>query len=212
MSSTPKTRVGIYARVSTTDKGQDPENQLRELRAFCDRMSYDVTHEYVDRESGRKGVADREQFNQLFKDAARRKFDLVLFWSLDRFSREGLSQTVMHLQRLTKHGVGFRSYMEEHLSTGDEVSQDILLGVFAALAKMESRKISERTKAGMARARANGKRIGRPSIPPEKRSRIEALHGQYRRGKRSINSISQEVGVAFSTAHKIIRELDKQLT
>jgi DNA invertase Pin-like site-specific DNA recombinase len=83
-------RVAIYARVSTDEKGQDPENQLRELRAWCASSGHTITQEYVEHESGRKGADKRKQFAALFDDAAKRKFDLVLFWALDRFSREGI--------------------------------------------------------------------------------------------------------------------------
>ena len=81
-------RIGLYGRVSTDDKGQDPENQLRELRAWCGHSGHTVIREYVDYESGRRGVEKRKEFAALFEDAAKRKFDCVLFWALDRFSRE----------------------------------------------------------------------------------------------------------------------------
>ena len=95
--SAPKMRVAIYARVSTDDKGQDPENQLRELRAWCVNSGHTIAGEYVDAESGRKGADKRKRFGALFDDAAKRKFDCVLFWALDRFSREGMAQTIGHL-------------------------------------------------------------------------------------------------------------------
>jgi DNA invertase Pin-like site-specific DNA recombinase len=120
-------RVAIYARVSTDDKGQDPENQLRQLREWCARMGYPVVCEYVEHESGGKGVEYREQLGAMFTGAARREFDLLLVWSLDRFSREGMAATVAHLQRLASHGVAFRSFTEEHLSTENELVRNILL-------------------------------------------------------------------------------------
>src|SRR6516165_8886744 len=147
-------RIAIYARVSTEDKGQDPENQLAELRAWCKGT---VVKEYVDRESGR--TSKRPAFSELFEDAEKRRFDLVLFWSLDRFSREGMVPTIIHLQRLASFGVAFHSYTEAHLSTDNELVRNILLALLASLAKVEAQKISERTKAGMARAKAKGKRI-----------------------------------------------------
>ena len=110
-------RIAIYARVSTDDKGQDPENQLRQLRQWCDNAGHQLVHEYVDRESGRKGVNGRKQFAALFEDAHKRQFDCVLFWSLDRFIREGMVLTILHLQRLVARGVGFHSYTEAHLAT-----------------------------------------------------------------------------------------------
>ena len=165
-------RIGLYARVSTDDKGQDPENQLRQLRQWCANAGHELVHEYVDRESGRKGVNGRKQFAALFEDAHKRKFDCVLFWALDRFTREGMVPTIMHLQRLASHGVGFHSYTEPHLATDNELVRNILLALLASLAKVEAQKISERTRAGMARARAQGKRIGRPSIPHTLREKI----------------------------------------
>ena len=107
------TGVAIYARVSTDDKRQDPENQLRQLRDWCVRMGYSVVREYVEHENGGKGVEYRKQLAAMFAGAARREFDLLLVWSLDRFSREGMAATVAHLQRLASHGVAFRSFTEE---------------------------------------------------------------------------------------------------
>jgi DNA invertase Pin-like site-specific DNA recombinase len=173
-------RIAIYARVSTKKqkdqnqgqnqgkKDQDPENQLRELRAWCDQAGHTIVQEYIDRESGRKDAKDRKQFAALFEDAHKRKFDCVLVWALDRLTREGMVKTVMYLQRLASCGVSFHSYTEPHLSTDNEMLRDILLAVMSSLAKVESQKISERTRAGMERAKVkgteSGKPIGRPRI------------------------------------------------
>jgi len=156
-----KTQVAIYARVSTKDK-QDVENQLRELRRWAKKMGYKIYQEYVDNESGSKGRGQRQQFTQMFQDAAQRKFDLVLFWALDRFTREGLQKTIYYLQQLDSCGVKFHSYTEEYLNTDNELVKDILISVLASLAKQERRRISERTKAGLKTARRKGKRLGRP--------------------------------------------------
>jgi len=91
-------RVAIYARVSLADGSQTPENQLRELRQWCDANGHIIVDEYVDLQSGRRN--DREQFNRLFANANPMQFDTVLFWSLDRFSREGMIPTITYLQRL----------------------------------------------------------------------------------------------------------------
>lgn len=172
-------RVAIYARVSTDDKGQDPENQLRQLRVWCDRMGHTVAREYVERENGGKGIDYRRQLALLLRDAARREFDLLLVWSLDRFSREGMAATVGYLQRLGSHGVAFHSFTEEHLSTDNELVRNVLLAVLASLAKLEREKISQRTKAGLERARAMGKRLGRPKFAHDhlERLRTAARHG-----------------------------------
>jgi DNA invertase Pin-like site-specific DNA recombinase len=107
-------KIAIYARVST-DK-QDNENQLVQLREFAAKQGWNVFAEYVDRESGAK--SDRVEFQRMFTDASRRKFDLVLFWALDRLSREGVLQTLQHLNRLENHGVGFRSFTEQYFDSG----------------------------------------------------------------------------------------------
>src|SRR5215813_9849461 len=101
-------RAALYARVSTKDKGQDTENQLVQLRQFAASQNWTVVHEFVDRASGKRG--DRAEFQKLFADASQRKFDVVLFWSLDRFSREGVLETLQHLQRLSSYGVNWRSF------------------------------------------------------------------------------------------------------
>src|SRR5215467_6772374 len=99
-------RIALYARVSKRDSRQDTENQLAQLREFAQAQKWTVVHEYVDRATGKH--SDREQFQRLFKDASQRSFDVVLFWSLDRFSREGVLETLRHLERLGQYGVGYR--------------------------------------------------------------------------------------------------------
>jgi DNA invertase Pin-like site-specific DNA recombinase len=109
-------RVAIYARVSTKDKGQDHENQLRDLRDFVTRKAGDrwvLAQEYLDKASGRS--AEHPAFRRMFEAASRKEFDLVLFWSLDRFSCEGILETLQHLQRLSSHNVEWFSYKEEYL-------------------------------------------------------------------------------------------------
>jgi DNA invertase Pin-like site-specific DNA recombinase len=173
-------RIAIYGRVSTEDKGQDPENQLGDLRTWCVNSGHTITREYIEHESGRKGADKRKQFAALFDDAAKRKFDCLLFWALDRFSREGMVQTILHLQRLTSHGVTFHSYTEPHLATDNELVRNILLALLSSLAKVEAQKISDRTKAGMARAKNKGIKIGRPKLGVELRQKIaqRAAKGQ----------------------------------
>jgi DNA invertase Pin-like site-specific DNA recombinase len=194
-------RVAIYARVSTDDKGQDPENQLRELRAWCANSGHTITQEYVEHESGRKGADKRKQFAALFDDAAKRKFDLVLFWALDRFSREGMAQTIAHLQRLTSYCVSFHSYIEPDLATDNELVRNILLALLSSLAKVEAQKISDRTKAGMARAKAKGIKIGRPRLGIELRQKIAEL---TRKGKKPY-AVAKALRIDRHTAAKYAR-------
>ena len=109
--------AAIYARVSTKDGRQDVENQLRQLREYALTQQWTVVHEYIDYASGKRN--DREQLGQMLTDASRREFDVLLFWSLDRLSREGVVETLNYLQRLSGYGVHYRSYTEQYLdSTG----------------------------------------------------------------------------------------------
>ncbi|MFZ0990192.1 MAG: recombinase family protein [Xanthobacteraceae bacterium] len=166
-------RVAIYARVSTDDRGQDPENQLGELRDWVTNSGHVISQEYVD--YGRQTelqIASAFPRPSGHSHAAKRKFDCVLFWALDRFSREGMTQTIIHLQRLSSNGVAFHSYTEPHLATDNELVRNVLLALLSSLAKVEAQKISERTTAGMSRARAKGVKIGRPKLPAELRHEI----------------------------------------
>ena len=143
-------RVALYARVSTKDKRQDTENQLTQLRQFTVTQGWTVTAEYVDRATGKH--SDREQFQRLFQDASQRKFDLVLFWSLDRFSREDVRETLNHLERLTSYGVAYRSFTEQYLDSYG-FFKDAVLAILAVIAKQERVRLSERTIAGLEKAR-----------------------------------------------------------
>jgi DNA invertase Pin-like site-specific DNA recombinase len=196
-------RAAIYARVSTNDKGQDPENQLRQLREWCRRMGHPVVREYVEHENGGKGVEYRKQLGAMFAGAARREFDLLLVWSLDRFSREGMAATIGHLQRLSAHGVGFHSFTEEHLSTDNELVRNILLATLASLAKLEREKISQRTKAGLERARAMGTRLGRPQISDDDRQKLRAALDTGS----SWHAVSIATKIPYSTVKKHARAM-----
>lgn len=156
-------RVAIYLRVSKKDGSQDTSNQLAQLEAYCAVAGWSVVGIYRDEESGRKGRGVREGFDTMFRDAGKRKFDLVLFWSLDRFSREGIAATLNYLRLLESQKVGFHSYQEEFLNTDSELVRPILLSIISHFAAYEAKRISERTRAGLERAVRAGKRLGRPN-------------------------------------------------
>ncbi len=153
--------AAIYARVSTRDKGQDTKNQLRQLREFCAKQDWRVAGEYVDHATGKH--SDRDQFQALFAAASRHEFEVVLFWSLDRFSREGVLATLQLLQRLTSYGVGYRSFTEAYLDSCG-MFKDAVISILATVAKQERIRLSERTVAGLERARAKGRVGGRPRV------------------------------------------------
>lgn len=192
-------RIALYARVSTKDKGQDYENQLRELRAFVERKADEgwiLCHEYTDRASGKS--ADRPQFRRLFEDASRKEFDLILFWSLDRFSREGVYETLGHLQRLSSHGIDWWSYREEYLRSIGPF-RDAVLSILACIARQERVRLSERVQAGLSRAKAQGRVLGRPKAAVRS-ERVLALHA---RGL-STREIASETGVSHMTVSRIL--------
>lgn len=146
--------VALYARVSTNRGEQDPDNQLIQFRAYCEKRGWTIAAEYVDHVSGK--TSDRKQFQQLFVDAAKHRFDLVLFWSLDRFSREGTYATLILLQRLDSYGVMWKSLTEEYLDSCG-IFKDAVIAILATVAKQERLRISERVRAGITRVRGQRK-------------------------------------------------------
>lgn len=190
-------KVALYARVSTKDKGQDTENQLAQLREFAERQGWQVVAEYVDRKTGKTG--DREQFQQMFTAAGRREFEVVLFWALDRFSREGVLETLKYLERLTAAGVNWKSYTEQYLDSCG-VFKDAVLAILAVIAKQERVRLSERTLAGLERAHRLGHFGGRPKKIVD-RSKIQ----ERRRAGASIRELAAEFRVSRGFAHKVVK-------
>src|SRR5207244_10114536 len=187
--------VAIYCRVSTRDKVQDFTNQLLALREFASKQGWTIVNEYIDQQSAKDD--DRPAFRQMFQDASQRKFDVLLFWSLDRLSREGVLETLQHLQRLTYYGVAWRSFNEQYLdSTG--IFRESVIGILAAIAKQERVRLGERTRAGLERVRREGKRLGRPTAKVDA-SAIRAL----RSAGASWSEVSRRTGLARATCQKV---------
>ena len=153
-------KVALYARVSTSDKDQEPETQLMPLRDFCQAQGWQVCREYVD-EAPPNDLAHRVQWRQLLDDAAKRRFSVVLVFKLDRAFR---SVKHMHdtLAAWEIVGVSFKS-LREQFDTSTALGR-LLLNLLAALVEFELELIRERVKAGMDRARRQGKKIGRPRV------------------------------------------------
>src|ERR1039457_2604928 len=152
-------RVVVYSRVSTQD--QDARNQIGQLKDYAAAQRWDVVDAITDVCSGATSASERAGLNEVMTLAHQRRFDILLFWSLDRFSREGSRKTIACLTQLEQFGVGWHSFTEPYLSTLG-VFSDAIIALLSALAKQERLRIGERTKAGLERARANGKRLGRP--------------------------------------------------
>lgn len=151
-------KAAIYARVSTFDKGQDPENQLVELRRYCTANAWEFV-EFIEHASAKS--AKRDEFQSMFAAAARREFGVVVVWALDRFTREGVAETFIHIKTLLGYGVQFESFSEAHFRTTGPAGE-LMIAIAAWIAKQERLRISARTKAGMATAKAKGKQIGAP--------------------------------------------------
>jgi DNA invertase Pin-like site-specific DNA recombinase len=164
-------RVAIYARVSTKDKGQDTENQLHQLRAFAEQHGR-IYRVYTDQESG--GKADRSAFKQLLLEAYQQKFDLVVFWRLDRFSREGALATLRYLKELKDHGVNYKSFTEPYLDSLGPFG-DVIVSMLATIAAQDLIKISENTKAALAKKKAAGVQLGAPGKSAEVIAQVRRL-------------------------------------
>jgi DNA invertase Pin-like site-specific DNA recombinase len=198
-------RVALYLRVSTTDKKQETDNQLLQLKDFCDRSGWQIVETYTDRESGRKGKRERSDFSRLFEDAARRKFDVVLFWSLDRFTREGIRKTINYLQQLDGYAVRFKSYTEPLLDTENELVAHIVVGVLSYFAQQEAVRISERTKAGLERVRKQGKTLGRPDGYEQWKDKLTKMKSAgYSQGR-----MHKETGLSINTIKKYLRLVEQ---
>jgi DNA invertase Pin-like site-specific DNA recombinase len=201
-------RIALYARVSTDDEGQNPENQLAELRQWASRAGHENVGEYVDRVSGRKNVDLRKQFAALLADAHKRKFDVVAVWALDRFSREGIEATGDYLRQLKRCGVSLHSFTEPYLSTDNELVYHVLQAVMAWRAKTEAELISERVKAGIKRRRRTHRDGAWGTRPIEQKNpdKVRRIRAMLRSGT-GIGKVARTLRVGTGTVHRIAREM-----
>lgn len=190
---TKQKRVAIYARVSTSD--QTAENQLLDLRKYCDACGWKVVREFVDHAvSGAK--KDRPRLRELMEFARPGSVDCVLVWRFDRFARS-LSHLVEALDTFRERGVDFASHQERIDTTTSQGK--LMFGIFGAFSEFERNLIRERIHAGLARARFNGKRLGRAPLSREKIDEIISLRGA------SVRTIAARVGVGKSVVSKVLR-------
>jgi DNA invertase Pin-like site-specific DNA recombinase len=167
-----------------------------QLRAFCVASGWTIFKEYVDRKTAKN--ADREEFKKLYADASKRLFDVVLFWSLDRFSREGVFRTLQHLESLNSYGINYRSFTEQYLDSCG-VFKDAVLAILAVIAKQERIRLSERTTAGLERAVREGKVLGRPKVVVD---RVKVL--EKKASGMSIREIARDMSVSRATVARIL--------
>ena len=198
-TSEPKV-AALYARVSTSDGRQETENQLIQLRKYCRKRRWQIAGEYVDEASGSN--SERPEFKRMFQDAHRRGFDLVLFWSLDRFSREGTLETLKHLEKLNSYGVDWKSFSEEYVDSCG-IFRDAIIGIIAAIAKQERVRRSERAKAAIERLRRQGRtdHLGRP----RRILKRDQIRERRAAGARIVDLV-KEFDVSRPTVYRILGE------
>ena len=197
-------KVAIYARVSTADKDQDPETQLMPLRKFAELRDWQVHDIYVDKESGRQEKKERRAaFNRMMSDAKKRQFDVLLVFRYNRFARSS-QDLITALKDFEALGIDFVSYHEQIDTTTSHGR--FFFTVIAGFAQLESDLISENVKAGMARAKAQGKPISRPPLPDADKQLI--INAWKETG--GLRPTSRKLGKPLSTVRKVVKEYQEQ--
>jgi len=190
--STP--RVALYARVSTTDQSTD--SQLLDLRRYVSERGWNIFKEYVD--EGISGTKDsRPALNELMDDAKKRRFDVVLVWRFDRFARS-TKHLILALEEFRNLGVEFVSY-QENIDTSSPLGSAIFT-IISAVAQLERDIIAERVKAGLRRAKENGKKLGRPKAAVD----IEEVL-RLREDGLSVRAISKKVGISHTKIAQLLK-------
>jgi DNA invertase Pin-like site-specific DNA recombinase len=189
-------KIGIYARVSTGK--QENANQLDQLREFAAKQGWEIAIEYVDTVTG-SGKLKRPQFDRMMLAASQRQFDLLLFWKLDRLSREGVRKTLRYLELLDSYGVAWRSFMEPFFDSCG-VMRDVVISIMATLAEQERINISDRTRAGLQRAVKAGKVLGRREIPVD----VVRAHKMQREGL-GLRPIAKKLKISVNTLQRALK-------
>jgi DNA invertase Pin-like site-specific DNA recombinase len=193
-------RAAVYLRVSTLD--QTTANQERELRSVAERVGCEIIRVYRDHGiSGAKGRDKRPQFDAMCRDATKRQFDMVMAWSVDRLGRS-LQDLVGFLSEI--HALKIDLYLHQQgLDTTTPAGKAMfqMMGVFA---EFERAMIQERVRAGLARARDEGKTLGRPRIDGEVET---AIRKALAKGDKGMRKIAVELGVATGTVQRIKGEM-----
>jgi DNA invertase Pin-like site-specific DNA recombinase len=191
-------KAAIYARVSTTH--QTAENQLLELRAAAHRMGWTIVAELIDNGlSGAKGRTERPAFDELFKMTQRQEVDVVMSWSIDRLGRS-IQDLVGFMNEV--QGAGVELYIHQQTINTATPAGRMVFGIFSALGEYERELIRERVLSGLARARAQGKKLGRPSnVTPKTKAAVMELRGKGF----GINKIARTLRIGVGTTGKILK-------
>ena len=196
-------KCAIYARVSTADKDQNPETQLLPLREFCEAQGFEVVGEFVD-QAPATDLLRRTAWRNLLDQASKRKMDLLLVWRIDRAFRSVLD-AAQTLERLRSWGVGLRSYQEPWLDTTSPFGE-ALYYITVAYAQLERGILRERVKAGMDRARRQGRKVGRPSVSrrPGFQLDLEAVKAEIAAGTLSRRAAAKRLGIGRATLDRLL--------
>jgi DNA invertase Pin-like site-specific DNA recombinase len=187
-------KAAIYARVSKANGDQDPANQTEALITWSARLGHEVVTVYVDRQTG--STDDRPALKDALRAAHERRYDVLLVAALDRVSRGGVASLAGILEKLAASGVAMKSLREDWLDTTSPLTRELLVSVFAWIAKVERVQLVDRINAGLARARRRGVRLGRPrSVDRDQVQRALAKCGSLRKA-------ATELGVTEATIRR----------
>lgn len=187
----------IYARCST--ERQELGNQIDQLKSFAKKEGWKIIDIICDVASGSKSSDERQGLNKIFQLAHQKKVDVVLFWALDRFSREGSRKTLQDLTRLDSAGVKWHSYTEPYISSLG-IFADAIIAILSALAKQERLRLSQRVKSAM--RLIPKERLGRPKTAPEKIEQAIKLRQQ----NLSYSQIGKQMGITKARAHQLCNQ------
>jgi DNA invertase Pin-like site-specific DNA recombinase len=201
-------KVALYSRVSKEEVSsdgtlQDPENQLIPMRKYCEAMGWEISAEFIDRASG--GDSNRPDFQRMMGRVRQKHFDIIVIWSLDRFSREGITNTLSYIEQLKSYNTGLVSLQESWLNTTQKGVAELLLAIFSWVAGEEKRKISERTKAALQKLKDKGQKLGRPNSLNSLfiETRRAEIWDKYKKGKR-VSTLAKEYGISSYTIKRLI--------
>jgi DNA invertase Pin-like site-specific DNA recombinase len=210
-------KVAIYTRISPNSVKNDTINQERDLIEYVRRQEgWSIYKIYKDLHiSGSKKGKDRPEFSQMMNDAYQKRYDILLFWSLDRLSREGVGETIAYLTKLTSYGIEYKSFTEQYLDSCG-IFKDVVIAIMATIAKQERVRLIERTLAGIETARAKGVKLGRPPSKVD----VEALRRMRDEGK-SFKQISVEYyyvdkkgkrrNISEATTYRILKGYERKM-
>lgn len=166
----------IYTRISTDNQ---TDNQVEQLKEYAEKQNWTIVEIISEIASGGKSARERKGLKKVFEMAHQKKFDVLLFWSLDRFSREGSRKTLEYLTKLENYKVKYHSYTEQYISSLG-IFADCIISLLSTLANQEKVRISERTKAGLSKLKSQGKKLGRPAkCQPEDAIRLRQQNLSY---------------------------------